>query len=223
MDKYSKTNTDEFLKLYRELESLEKDDSFHYDLVKRQNESKFDLFRSIRNNLSHNVTRNNEYPVLVSADVLDDLKEIISYFNTKALSKSIRLTKILYVKEGSYIKTVLRLMSERNVSHLPVFDNDFKVKGVISESSMIDLLASLNGVIPSNKKVVDYMDYFKLKDNPNEKYIFMDKNAYLTEAKSLFLERYKDRRRLGLIFITEHGRSSEKILGLLSAYSVLGW
>ena len=222
MEKYSKSNTDEFLKLYRQLESLEKDDYFHYDSIKKQYESKFDSFRSIRNNLTHNVTKNNEYPVLVSIDVLNDLREIISYINTKAITKSIRLSKILYVKEGSYLKTVLRLMSERNVSHLPIFDNEFKVKGVISESSMIDLLADLNGIIPSTKRVIDYMNYFKLVDNPNEKYVFMPKDTYFSETKALFLERYKDRRKLGLIFITEHGNMNEKIMGLLSAYSVLG-
>ena len=222
MEKYSKTNTDEFLKLYRQLESLEKDDYFHYESVKNMYESKFSLFRSIRNNLTHNVTKNNEYPVLVSVDVLNDIKEIISYINTKAISKSIRLSKILYVKEYSYLKTVLRVMSERNVSHLPIFDNEFRVKGVISESSMIDLLANLNGVIPSNKRVIDFIDYFKIFDNPNEKYVFMGKDAYLSDAKALFLERYKDRRKLGLIFITENGSHKEKVMGLLSAYSVLG-
>ena len=34
--------------------------------------------------------------------------------------------------------------------------------------------------------------------------------------------RYKDRRKLGLIFITENGSHKEKVMGLLSAYSVLG-
>ena len=87
---------------------------------------------------------------------------------------------------------------------------------------MIDLLADLNGVIPSTKRVIDYMNYFKLVDNPNEKYIFMPKDTYFSETKALFLERYKDRRKLGLIFITEHGNMNEKIMGLLSAYSVLG-
>ena len=50
----------------------------------------------------------------------------------------------------------------------------------------------------------------------------MPKDTYFSETKALFLERYKDRRKLGLIFITEHGNMNEKIMGLLSAYSVLG-
>ena len=221
MGQYTKENTELFLKLYRALESLEKDKPKLYENIKRENESKFDLFRSIINNLSHNTTSSLDYPVIVSLDVLNELKLIVDSINLKAINKSIRATKILYVKEGSYLKTALRIMSERNVSHLPIFDMNFKVKGVISESSIIDIVAK-DGDINLNKKVYDFMPYFRLNDNPNERYIFMDKDAYYLDAKSLFLERYKDRKRLGLIFITENGKPSSKVLGLLSAYSVLG-
>ena len=81
MGQYTKENTELFLKLYRALESLEKDKPKLYENIKRENESKFDLFRSIRNNLSHNTTSSLDYPVIVSLDVLS-LNNIIILQNS---------------------------------------------------------------------------------------------------------------------------------------------
>ncbi|MCR5741660.1 MAG: CBS domain-containing protein [Gammaproteobacteria bacterium] len=221
MENYSIKITDDFLKYYRLLEQIERDDPRRFDIIKRQNESLFALFRSIRNNLSHNTTNNLDYPVLVSSDTLKSLQRVVDLLNVKAIDRAIKTEKVLYVKEGSTFKTVIKIMSERNVSHLPIFDRYFRVKGVISESSIIDII-STNENFNQDMKVIDYISNFDLVNNQNERYIFMRENAYFSEAKALFDERYKNRKRLGLIFITKDGTKDSKVLGILSAYSVLG-
>lgn len=221
MEEYSEELTDQFLKCYRELEVVQKDDPKRFESFNKWYQSKFDIFRSIRNNLSHNVAKDGDYPVIVSKSIVEDLRTILLEMNVKALSRAIRLKSIIYAKGDTPLYKVLSIMSRKNLSHMPIFDEYAHVVGVISESSMIDIFAKEKKVDIKNQLVKDYLPYFDMENNPNERYLFLDRKTYLSDARKLFENRYVDGLRLGVIFITYSGVSDEKIMGLLSAHNAL--
>jgi hypothetical protein len=63
-----------------------------------------------------------------------------------------------------------------------------------------------------------------IKDMPlkynNNDYMFVSQNKNIYEIDQVFTFRRQEQKRLGAIFITEHGNSSEKILGIITGGDV---
>ena len=136
---YSKEITDLFLIRYRKLEQIQKNQIAKYQYIKRYYSSDIELFRHIRNNLSHNEVGSN-YPFIVSKSVLDKIEFILKEVEEKAFKYCIKGNELSYVYFDTKFERVLSLMSKHHYSYLPVVDNKHVVKGIISGDSIIDLL-----------------------------------------------------------------------------------
>ena len=58
-----------------------------------------------------------------------------------------------------------------------------------------------------------------LKYNNND-YLFVSKKKNIYEIDQVFTFRRQEQKRLGAIFVTEHGKSTEKILGIVTGGDV---
>jgi len=56
----------------------------------------------------------------------------------------------------------------------------------------------------------------------SEGFRFMSADATVAEAASLFKESLKRHSRLGAVFVTEDGKRSQKLLGLLTVWDIAG-
>ena len=80
---YSKEITDMFLIRYRELETIQQNNNSKYQYLLNNYRSELDLFRHIRNDLSHDVIAAN-YPFIVSKYCLDLLESLLNKVKEKA-------------------------------------------------------------------------------------------------------------------------------------------
>jgi len=64
------------------------------------------------------------------------------------------------------------------------------------------------------------MSYFKLDNNPNYFYAFVGRNELAIDTKDMFADE-RNGKRCGLAFITESGKSSETVLGIVNAWDLL--
>lgn len=55
----------------------------------------------------------------------------------------------------------------------------------------------------------------------SESFSFVDKNCHADMVEDLFKKTPTTDKRLGLVFVTEHGKRDEKILGLISAWDIV--
>ena len=51
-------------------------------------------------------------------------------------------------------------------------------------------------------------------------FLFTGKETAINELSDIFEEASRDGRKVGMIFVTEHGRDTEKLLGIITAWDV---
>lgn len=233
---------EEFLSLYNKLDSLSRA-HFHLDersespimtLVNSLRHSDYykfndlgddlDAIRSLRNSLVHNPSINGESLIVISPVAIAKLKEIITAVEHPPLARerSIPFNKLYCVHLNDPLLSCIQHMSTHGYSHAPLLDNAGKLIGVLSEDAVFSYLADKGETnLKDGDLVSSLYDYLPLAKHRNERYAFLSKNASLEEAVKEFEESKKEHgKRLGLVFLTEHGKENEKILYVLSSTSV---
>lgn len=56
----------------------------------------------------------------------------------------------------------------------------------------------------------------------NEYYLFSSKRTPVFELKKIFTEKFEKGDRVGAIFITENGKQSERLLGIITSWDLVG-
>ena len=156
---YSKEITDQFLIRYRELEQIKQNDNAKYKYLYNKYPSELDLFRYIRNCLSHDVIDSN-YPFIVSKACLDLLESYLKEINESAFSFAKRGKDAICVNLNATIKDAVSILSKYNYSYLPVLNENKEVIGIVSGDSIIDLINK--GTIDFNSFVKDHLSIFSI-------------------------------------------------------------
>lgn len=68
-----------------------------------------------------------------------------------------------------------------------------------------------------------FKDFIDIDKNENEYYSFVKKNTLLIEIEEMFQKEFKDNKRLAVVFITETGKKTEKLLGLITVWDLAGY
>ena len=216
---YSEELTQRFLRNYRELESIKDNDlsRFHYYEMKYPRE--FEGFRLLRNYLSHETFLVND-PIAVSNVVVDSIERILAEMETTCYQRASK--DLLYAIPSDKFRFALEQMSKRDFAYLPILDGNKKLLGVISLGDLLDLEFKEKDMIHGNDATVsDLLPYFVLEAEHTEGYAFLRRNDPLYKANQVFAKPYKEGVRYGLIFITEHGRPDERILGIIAPIDLL--
>ena len=67
---------------------------------------------------------------------------------------------------------------------------------------------------------IDKNDYLPLKAHKGEHFIFLARNSSLADVYETFNRAIKIHQRIGMVFITEHGKPTEKPLGIITAWDL---
>jgi len=124
--------------------------------------------------------------------------------------------KVIGARTDEFINNILLKMKENSFSQFPVFDTEGNICEIISTNTISRWLSSQleeNGTIIIDKvKVEDLLSEIEYENN----YKFIKRSASVYEAYDMFVDNLNLGRNLDAIFITESGRSSEKLLGLIT-------
>lgn len=226
----------EFLNLYKQLEQVLKSKyeqeggRYESPVVRFENsqegryyKEELNTIREIRNLLQHLPMVDGQYPVEPSAEVLDSLKEIIQNVThpIKALDFAVQGEHIYKASMNSNLKQVTAVMSEHGYSHVPVFEGN-NMFGVLSVSSVFDCLARKGSdFFTEDTKVGDLREFLPFEDHQHEFFMFTPRDALLYDVREMFETTYQHSKRLVIVFITENGRKTERLLGLISPWNVL--
>ena len=101
--------------------------------------------------------------------------------------------------------------------------DDKRVIGVFDERSMFNYLAE-NGIveIDSELRFSDLFDYCSLERTDTEVFAFCARDMYVDELVAEFEKWFGQGKRLCAAFLTEHGKAEEALLGIVTAWDVLG-
>ena len=221
-DLYSLETTKQFFEKYIKFEQIRADSPQIFERFYDKYKASFDMFRSTRNILAHNkvgLTKEN-YPLIVSKYMLDELNKMIDRMTVKAYSKAIKISEIASVETSTSLYDAIKLMNEKNYSYLPLI-KDEKIEYVVSEKAIITILANNKEGVVYDKTVTvgDYIDYFKLDNNSNEFYSFVGRETLAYDLNNEF-NKIKDGKKCGLLFVTQSGKKDEKVLGMITLWDV---
>lgn len=121
-------------------------------------------------------------------------------------------------KHESIIK-VIGMMEESNYTFIPIIEDNVLI-GIFSERTIFSyILEHKEIVLNENVSISRFMPYTNLDNYKDEDFRFVPRDIDVFEVKSLF-SKNKTGKRIPIVFITEHGKYSEKILGMITPWDV---
>ncbi len=178
-----------------------------------------DFCRRIRNNFQHDLKGHQYFEI--SEDLIEKLKSIIREieFPYKVLSKATK--NIHTATTQSSVKKEMEIMQEKNYTHIPIYQ-DKKLIGVFSEYSLFKYLYKNEIIeVTESTKFDDILEYIDM-NNSDEVIEFVSKEALYDDVTYKFIENFKKGEKLSCIMVTEHGNKYEYVLGILTAWDILG-
>ena len=227
--------TDVFLDQYRQLESVIRD---KYDLQETQSpvgflvrqpefrtiRTELDYCREVRNLLSHTPKVNNNYGIEPSDDLIELIKGTIQRVQNPPTASRIAIPreKILCKEMTDYVLPTMKDMNEHVFTHIPIL-RDGSVIGVFSENTILSYLIDEEIVcIDADTRFVDMEKYLPLSAHKAESFRFVARNTSLGSITSLFEEALTSTDRIGMVFVTNSGKPTEKLLGIITAWDIAG-
>ena len=205
-----------------------KDDEGAFNKLSMQKEYKkfekdINLIRKIRNLLSHGECKiEGKTAIEINENIIEKLKEIISLLENPPLVTSRYITEMFVVDLEEKLEKLIKVMNEKKISHVPILDKDKKLIGVFSENTIFSKLSD-DEIIEIGKeyKVKDYAKYIKIENHSSEYFDFIKRNEKLASAQTLFNKSIKKDKKLVMLFVTENGKKTEKILGIITPWDLL--
>jgi len=223
-------NSDKFLDYYNKIDSfLKKSGNFdsyssfsqkikssNNKAVKRYKDELL-TFGELRNAIVHNPKIENKTIAEPHENTVLRITELhLEITNPKKVIPEFQFT-VLGTKKEDYINDILIEMKKQSFSQFPVFDDENYVYELINNNTISRWLSSKleeNGtIIIDNVRVKDLI--LEIEFEQNFKFISRDTSIY--EAYDMFIEQInKKNRNLDVLFITNSGKRTESILGLIT-------
>ncbi len=183
------------------------------------------MFADMRNLLVHNPYKGNADPLLAPHEYIvnkyEDIKNQVLH-PKKALSIAIPANLIYTTTLETNALKVMQTMNEKVYTHVPVLDGK-KMIGVFSENTILSYLSDhKEALILKDMKIKEFEDFIPLDKHLSENFEFVGRHTLLIEVEELFRKNLVNRRRIGMVFITNSGKKDEELLGLLTSWDIAG-
>lgn len=185
--------------------------------------------RSLRNVLTHSKPFGLEHCAEPHEKMLQVLKNILDEVDDSRISHHmVPFSKIKWATLDDSVLEYMNILRNNVYTHIPILDENHRVIGVFGESTLFSMVlnkANDNDMELIEKETVfrDYIDAIKLENQATEEFVFLSRSATILDCRYEFHQCFsRPKRRLGMIFITENGSPNEALLGLITAWGILG-
>lgn len=230
----SSTNiTEEFLDKYKQMENIVRNeynlgdnDSIVNFLINSKEfkhiENELDLCRDTRNLLSHNPKINGEYLVYPSEEMIKLLDEVIQKVTKplKASNVMVKKSELCFKSMQDKVKDAMITMKEHSYKYIPILEDGVLV-GMFSAKTILDIMTS-EGVdsFKDDATFESISKYIAIENVSSKTFAFVGNSTPLCEVKDIFKEDVEHKERINIIFVTQHGKSDEKLLGIITAWEI---
>lgn len=225
----------DFIQAYLELEedirmyfNLTKEDS----IVRTIRESpqyaiytdKMQSCANLRNYYQHTARVKNIYaanPVDEAVEFLKFLREKVQH-RKKCREICVPFRKVNWRTENDYVREAITAMREQAFTYIPILDNGV-VTGIFDENSLFNYVSDNHDeifILQNNLCFGDIRSYLALDNRELEEFAFFGMNRYADDAAKLFV-RPSNGKRLEMIFLTNTGKKTEKLQGILTPWDVI--
>ena len=233
-------NSRKFLDIYDELnelmeEELKVDHGFgHVKMIKelahnrritsREKDDLIFFATALRNTMIHNTYKECTGPIIEPNDyIVSRYNCIMNKIKNPPIALDIAIKDIYSVTMESVALDVMKKMNKNTFTHVPVYKNE-RILGVFSENSIFSYMVENEGVlIDGDVKIKVFENFIPLEKHESEFFKFVPKDKLVIDIEEMFQTELVNRKRLSVVFITESGKPTEKILGLITAWDVAGY
>lgn len=222
-------NSKEFLKYYNQIDAALKTRSDRFETfaqkvknsknrAARKNHNELLSYGELRNAIVHHYLDVIEPIAEPHITTVEDIKRIHDEItNPKKVIPIFHNDDIAGAHKEDYINDILIKMREHSFSQFPVYDESDNVIEVISTNTIARWIANIftdkGEILIDEAKVKDFIEEIEFKQN----YKFIQRNATVYDAYYLFIDEIKkNKRNLEVLFITESGKPTEKLLGMIT-------
>ncbi len=209
-----------------EAESSSIIEKFEHAIIKDKRLKKFksDLYSlsKIRNLIAHNEQK----PFYeITDEAIYTLDTVINLLQNPEIAYGMAAKPIQYRGLDSLVFEGIKLMKEKRFSFLPIVENS-KIIGVFSSDVLNHIFSKEKELIFDEtltfNKIRNYID---LKNHLNERFAFIKRDEIKAIIENIFIDSYKgngqDDRPIGCAFVTQSGKETESILGIITIWDVL--
>lgn len=181
---------------------------------------KFELkfFGELRNHITHGIKLDGHNYAIPSHYALDKIKRTADAIKVPPTWFDIFKKTVYFCKTTDHLKDVLLAMQKNSHTHVPVYDKENKFAWVLTEGGICYRLA--NQLSNPNKKLKEFIIWDVNIQKKFDDYLFVSRKMNIYEIDEIFTLKRKQHKRLGAIFVTNHGKESEKILWIVTAWDV---
>lgn len=179
--------------------------------------------REIRNTMQHLPKQKGAFPIIPSQEMIDFLDDIIIKVRDRKKCTQVGIPfSQMYVREMSDTVTdTIETMRKKVFTHVPIISGK-KVIGIFDENALFCYVADSGIVDLDGLTFNDMKDYLSLDGREMEVFTFHSRQTYLDELEEEFQRQFDMNKRLGVAFITEHGKPDEAVSHMLTAWDVIG-
>ncbi|MDO5037635.1 MAG: CBS domain-containing protein [Tissierellia bacterium] len=163
-------------------------------------------------------------------DIVEAYEEIYQKISDPPLAYNelaIWVHHLVVANLDSSTKKIIELMNAKDYTQIPILDEEGKLFGVFSENVLVSYLADLklskNGYGQVEIRTLrDFEDYLPIDSHAGEFYDFIALDVNVYEVKDIFVNHeYRGNKKLAGLFVTQHGRPEEVILGFISPWNMV--
>lgn len=179
--------------------------------------------RVVRNFLVHTPKVNGMYPIIPSDEMINVIQKCIDRVKSpiSAMDYCIKAANMYTADYSSKITEVMDHMNKNGFTHVPIMNKQCLV-GIFSADVLYSYICDNKSIDISPETEMELVkDYLPLECHLNEYFAFMPKESSLYEASKLFNIDVRSMKQLAIIFFTNTGKAGEKILGMMTPYSLL--
>ena len=233
-----KKQLDTFLKTYNNVDELLrselKTDEFtdHISLIRefcrinpvaRSMAEELRSYAKLRNVLIHSSAQDGEQAIAMpSKKTVEHYLAILATLKKPPLAIHVAVpgNQLFVASTDDNVLKVVKKMSNNVFTHVPIIKNGQMV-GVFSENTLLSYLSDKGELLcTDDMKIYEFSDYIDLDGHAGEVFIFLSRDTPLKEVYREFDNAVKKQIRIGAIFITQSGKKTEKILGLITPWDV---
>lgn len=224
--------TQDFLNKYTEFESFIKKrnkigrydngDYIKIDPVLRKNREKWELYRELRNLLTHeNEVRNGNYIDVTEKLYRSFCSDVEKIMHPKT-AMDIAIKNVYMVKPGEPLQDVINTILDKKYTCAPIVDEKGILIGIFSSQALMLYCKNYKNEFSIKNNVGKYIEYCSINNNPDIEYKFVSRFKDEFYIKDLFKQSYLSKKRLEAVFVTEHGQQNEKIIGIITNWDIIG-
>ena len=184
------------------------------------------IARKIRNILTHDKSKEYKSILAVSDEIMNSVDSLIKLIEQpiKAIDSSItvKANNIFSQNIDDRIYDAIKVMNEKIYTHIPIYEGKDLI-GIFSENVFFNIMLKEEEILlDKDVTFAAIKQYLDVENHTGEEFLFVDRNKSIFEIEEYFENYFARNERLAVVYITNSGKKTEQILGMITPWDVLG-